>query len=382
MQNLSVNRPTWAEIDLDNLAFNFHSVKEFVGPGIEQMAVVKADAYGHGAVECARRLEAVGADWLAVATTEEAVELRQGGVLLPILVFGSFWPGQEREVLNFDLTPILIREGQADALNEAAESRSPMAKVHVKVDTGMNRVGFRQEHWRSVAKHLFDLKNIQVEGLMTHFAAAENLSENAFTGHQIARFAEAVEIFHEAGHRPKYIDMANSPGAVIHPLSKSKMVRIGGLLFGLADDVIPKGVEKPEVKPVMALYSRIALVKSVPKGETIGYGRTFETERDSVIATIPVGYSDGFRRGLSNKGKVIVNGKLAPIAGRLSMDWTTVDVTDCGNVAVGDKVTLIGMDQREKVAAVDLAEQCETLSYEITCGISSRVPRIYSGKVL
>src|SRR5688572_20729519 len=241
MEHLSINRPTWAEIDLNDLAFNFHSIKEFVGPGIEQMAVVKADAYGHGAIECARRLETEGADWLAVATTEEAVELRQGGILLPILIFGSFYPGQERELLNFDVTPVLIRDDQAIALNEAAESRPSIAKVHVKVDTGMNRVGFRPEHWRSAAKHLYDLKNIEGEGLMTHFAVAEKLSENEFTDHQIACFAEAVEIFHEAGHRPKYIDMANSPGAVMHPLSRSSMVRIGGLLFGLADDVIPKG---------------------------------------------------------------------------------------------------------------------------------------------
>jgi alanine racemase len=346
------------------------------------MCVVKADAYGHGAVECSRRLVAEGAQWLAAATAEEAVELRHAGILARILVCGSIFPGQEREFLNFDLTPILIVTEQAEALNAEASDHDLVAKVHVKIDTGMNRVGFRRDDWEAAAARLSELRNIEVEGLMTHFAVAEKSSENEFTEHQMAEFARAVAIFHDAGHRPQYIDMANSPGAVMHPLSRSKMVRIGGLLYGLADDVIKESRVRPDLKPVMSLHSRVAQVKKISKGETVGYGRTFRAERETVVATIPIGYNDGYRRGLSNQLFGIVNGKKASIAGRISMDWTTLDVTDCGNVDVGDQVTLIGTDGAEKVTAADLAQACDTISYEITCGIAARVPRIYSGKVL
>ena len=330
MHQRTVSRPTWAEIHLDDLAFNLHSVNSFIGSDVEVMAVVKADAYGHGSAECAGRLSAEGVRWFAVATMEEAVVLRQAGIKERILALGSIFPGQEREFLNFDITPQVIHIGQAEAVNFESEQHAAVTKIHIKLDTGMNRVGFRRETWEETAARLAKLRGVEVEGLMTHFAAAEKLSENEFTEHQIAEFARAVQIFCDAGHRPKYIDMANSPGAVMHPISRSRMVRIGGLLFGLAEDVINESVERPDVRPVMKLFSRIAQLKAVPKGETVGYGRTFETERDSLIATIPIGYNDGYRRGLSNKMHALVNGTKAPIAGRVSMDWTTVDVTDCG----------------------------------------------------
>ena len=377
MYDLTVNRPTWAEIDLDQLAANYDSIHEFVGKNVEIMAVVKADAYGHGAVECSKRLIAEGANWVAVATAEEAKELRQAKIATRILVFGSIFPGQEREFLNFELTPVIIHLDQAAALDAEARKHDSIAKVHIKIDTGMNRVGFRAAQWGNTAFQISKLKNIEVEGIMTHFAVAEKLSETEFTEHQMAEFAEAVQIFHDAGHRPEYIDMANSPGAVIHPLSRSKMVRIGGLLYGLAGDVIKESLERPDVKPVMSLYSRVALVKTIHPGETVGYGRSFKANGETTIATIPIGYNDGYRRGLSNKMNVIVNGKQAPIAGRVSMDWTTIDVTGLDEVKIGDRVTLIGTDREQKITAKDLAEACDTISYEITCGIGKRVPRVF-----
>ena len=380
MSEHSENRPSWAEIDLDRLADNLHSIKDFVGTEI--MAVVKADAYGHGAVACAKRLAREGVEWFAVATLEEAVELRQAGISARILVLGGLFPEQERIFLNFDLTPQVIDIAQAEAMNTEAAMHGSIARIHLKLDTGMNRVGVREEEWQNAAVRLSELANVEVEGLMTHFAVAEKVSETEFTERQIAEFGHAVEIFQRAGHRPKYLDMANSPGAVMHPLSRSRLVRIGGLLFGLAEDVIKESVRRPQVKPLMGLFSRIALVKKVPKGETIGYGRTFETKQDSIIATIPIGYNDGYRRALSNKAHAIVNGKKAPVAGRISMDWTTIDVTYCGDVKVGDKATLIGCDGDQQVSAIDIAEICDTISYEITCGIGVRIPRIYSGKVL
>ena len=377
MTLLSIARPTWAQIDLDNLEFNYRSVKEFIGPDIKLMAVVKANAYGHGGVPCALRLQEEGADWIAVATLEEAIELRQNGIVRPIMNLGGFWPGQERELLNFDLTPMIFDLEQARALNAAAEDQNKIATVHVKIETGMNRVGFQKTDWLSTAKEMAALPNLEVQGLMTHFAVAEKLSEKEFTEHQMELFAEAVQVFLDAGHRPEFVDMANSPGAVIHPLSRSKMVRIGGLLYGLGDDVINEAVDRPELRYVMSLYSRIAMLKTVSKGENVGYGRTYEARSDRLIATVPIGYSDGYDRLLSNRAKTIVNGSFAPVVGRISMDWITIDATECGNVKVGDIVTIIGSDGENRVTAKDLAELSETLSYEITCGIGPRVPRVF-----
>jgi alanine racemase len=378
MTLLSITRPTWAQVDLDNLAFNYHSVKEFVGSDIKLMAVVKANAYGHGAVPCAGRLQEEGADWFAVATLEEAIELRQNGIIRPILIFGGFWPGQERELLNFDLTPVVFTIEQVRAFNSAALEQNSTASVHVKIETGMNRVGLQKSDWNTVAAEMAALSNIKIEGLMTHFAVAEKLSEKEFTEDQMELFAEAIEVFLDAGHRPEFVDMANSPAAVIHPLSRSIMVRIGGLLYGLGDDVINEAADRPELRTVMSLYSRIAMLKTVKKGETIGYGRTYKAESDRSIATVPIGYSDGYDRLLSNKARTIVNGSFAPVVGRVSMDWITIDVTDCGKVEVGNPVTLIGTDGDRRVSAKDLAELSDTLSYEITCGIGTRVPRVVS----
>ncbi|MEQ1763966.1 MAG: alanine racemase [Pyrinomonadaceae bacterium] len=375
MSSVSAIRPTVAEINLDNLAFNFHSVKEFVGEGVAFMAVVKADAYGHGAVPCAARLEAEGVDWFAVATVEEGVELREARISKPILVLGGFWPGQETTLLNFNLTPAVFRIDQARSIAKAAMRQRSAAKVHVKIDTGMGRIGVRVDEVEAIAQELSTIENLEIEGLMTHFAVADDLNATDFTNQQIKSFEEAVEIFLAHGHRPKYIDMANSPGAVVHPLSRSKMVRIGGLLYGLGSDVLPSGVPHPELRPVMSITSKIAQVKTIAAGESVGYGRTFIANRDTVVATIPIGYHDGLPRSLSNKGYFLVKGTRAHIIGRVSMDWTTIDVTDIADVAVGDDVTIIGASADELIRAEDIAAIAGTISYEITCGISQRIPR-------
>ena len=371
------SRPTWAEVDLNRLGENFRAVKSFCGDEILYMAVIKADAYGHGAIECGERLEADGVDWFGVATLEEGVELRQAGISKPILIFGGVWPGQAREFLNFDLTPMIFTLEQAEWLNDAARAANRLANLHVKIDTGMNRVGFRLEQAADAARYLASLRNITVEGLMTHFAVADKLSENEFTNRQIATFSTAVETFLAAGHRPAFVDLANSPAAVAHPHSRAKLVRIGGILFGVTDDVLPKGVERPELNPVMSVHSKIAMVKSVPRGETIGYSRTYTTKRDSLIATVPIGYNDGYDRALSNKGEMVVRGKKVPVVGRVSMDWVTVDVTDVPEAKAGDAVVVLGSDGEAGVTAEDIARKIDTISYEVTCGISSRIQRIY-----
>lgn len=377
MPDFSEHRPTWAEINLDNLAFNFKSVKSFVGEDVKYMAVVKADAYGHGAVPCAKRLESEGVDWFGVALPEEGVELRRNGIRKLILSLGGFWPGQEKLILNHYVTPVIYQADRAEILDRAARERGSIVDIHVKIDTGMGRVGVRFDSVAEFADRLKAFKNLRIDGVMTHFAAADRLEENDFTELQLTRFKKASEIFREKGFRPTYFDMANSPGAVVHPAARGNMVRLGGVLYGLGGDVLPSGVDQPELKPVMSVRSRIAFIKKVPAGETIGYGRTFATAEDSVIATVPIGYRDGYTRRLSNVGRVIVRDTFAPVAGRVSMDWTIIDVTKVPQVKVGDEVILIGESNTLKVLAEDIAELTDTISYEITCGISNRVPRSY-----
>jgi alanine racemase len=379
MSERNTNRPTWAEINLDNLAFNFHLVKYFVGQNLKFMAVVKADGYGHNSVQCAKRLESEGVDWFGVALPEEGVELRTAGIKKPILCLGSFWLGQENLLLDNNLTPVVYQINKAESFNQAAKERGIIANIHIKIDTGMGRIGVRFDEVSNFAGRLKDFRNLKVEGLMTHFAAADKLSENAFTDLQINRFNECTAIFANTGFHPVYKDLANSAGAIAHENSSANMVRIGGVLYGLADDVLPQEIKKPELKPVMAIYTRVAHLKKVPKGETLGYGRTFKTEKDSLIATIPIGYQDGLPRALSNKGRVIINGRFAPVVGRISMDWTIIDVSEIPDVRLDDEVVIIGERQGLRISAEELAEKSDTISYEITCGINRRVPRKYLG---
>jgi alanine racemase len=359
------------------LAANFHATKEFVGRDLKYMAVVKADGYGHGAVECAQRLEKEGIDWFGVALPEEGVQLRHAGIRKLILCLGSYWEGQENLLLSNDLTPTIFRLDLAERFNNAAKERGLVADVHIKIDTGMGRVGVRYDEVREFADRLKSFENLRVGGLMSHLAAADDLGQDEFTNEQVRRFNECVEIFHEKGFRPSYRDLANSPGAVGHPNTRGNMVRIGGILYGLGGDILPKEIAKPVLKPVMSLYSRIALLKKVPAHETLGYSRTFETARESVIATVPIGYQDGYIRLLSNTGRALVNGRYAPVAGRVSMDWIMLDVTDIPGCQLGDKVTLIGQENGSAVTAEELAQKTGTISYEVTCGISARVPKIY-----
>ena len=368
-------RPTVATVDLGALEQNLRSCRTFIGESVKVMAVVKADAYGHGAVECAKRLSDAGAEWLAVALVEEGIELRSAGITGPILCLGGFWPGQTDDLLDHDLVPTIFDIEAATELNKACEARSRFADVHIKIDTGMGRVGVPFSETHAFLDKFRRLKNLRVQGMMTHFAAADDLGENEFTRLQIRRLDESVSAFSNAGLKPEIIDLANSPAAVAHRNARSQMVRLGGILYGLEGDVLPKGIPRPELQPVMSLTTEIGQLKSVPAGESIGYGRTFRTKRDSQIATIGIGYHDGLPRVLSNYGSAIVRGVRAPIVGRISMDWTILDVTDISDVRRGDKVTLIGRDGAELILAEDLGALAGTISYEITCGIGRRVSR-------
>lgn len=379
MPSATINRPTWAEINLTNLSSNISSIKKFIGKDLKYMAVVKADAYGHGSIEIAKHLEKKGVDWFGVALPSEGLDLRQNGIKKPILCLGSFWEGQENLLIENDLTPVIYQANKAKTLNKVSKANNKQTNIHIKIDTGMGRIGFRPEEVDQFIEELKSLRNLRVEGIMTHFPAADDLSQNEFTNSQIEKFFEIVKKFEDNGFCPKFKDLANSPGAIAHKRSLGNLVRLGGIIYGLGDDVLPKGIEKPDLKPVLSLYTKIAHLKNVSKGETLGYGRTFTTKKDSVIATIPIGYQDGFIRALSNRGRVIINKTYAPIVGRISMDWTLVDVTEIENVKIDDMVTLIGKEDNLEITAEQIAKINNTISYEITCGINRRVTRKYVG---
>lgn len=372
---LNGQRPTWAEIDLDALAANFREVRRRVAPRVAVMGVVKADAYGHGAAACARRLAAEGADWFGVATPEEAIELRRAGVAQPILSFGGFWPGQAASCVREKITPAVYRFDVAEALDRAARDAGVVADAHVKIDTGMGRLGARYDEAGEFADKLRGLKHVRVDGLMTHFAAADEPGRDCFTQDQLGRFAEAKSAFRARGVTPRFEHLANSAATFAHPETWGDMVRPGGVLYGLWRDVLPPLDEAPRLRPVMSLRSRVTLLKRVHRGETLGYGCSYEAAREMLVATVPVGYHDGYMRALSNRGRVILRGAFAPVIGRVSMDLTLIDVTDVDGVETGERVTLLGADGELEIPAEDMARTAGTISYEITCGISGRVAR-------
>jgi alanine racemase len=379
-ENNHSHRPTWAAIDLNKLAANFKQIKQRVASTARVMAVVKANAYGHGAVQCARRLAAEGADWFGVALPEEAIQLRNSGVTQPILCLAGFWPGQAAACIQHRLTPVIYRVDMLDTLNQVATDAGAIIDVHVKVDTGMGRLGVRFDQLSDFVGTLERFPNVRIDGLMTHLAAADDASCRPLTLDQIRRFDEAVNVFRERGYRPTHLHLANSAGVYGHRESWGNMVRPGGVLYGLWRDVLPLSISDPPLVPVMSLHSRIVMLKWVPPGETIGYGCTFEASRRSLIATLPIGYHDGYMRGFSNRAHVIVRGVYAPVVGRVSMDLTLIDVTDVASVELHDEVTLLGWDRRNpelRIKAEELARIAGTLSYEVTCGVGDRVPRVY-----
>jgi alanine racemase len=371
------SRPTWAEINLQALAENFQSVRARLRSDVKIMAVVKADAYGHGAVECARQLAAEGADWFGVALPEEGIALREAGIERPILCLGGFWAGQEQACLQHNLVPVVYRPDMIEALDRAARDAGRVADAHLKIDTGMGRLGVRYDRAVEFVEAIRDYRNVRIDGLMTHFASADDPHQDCFTQEQLARFRETVRLLRERGLSPTYEDCANSAATAAYPESWGNMVRLGGVLYGLWRDILPPLDEPLGLRPVMSLHSRVMLLKWVRRGETLGYGCTFEASRDTLVATLPLGYNDGYVRALSNRGRVIVRGQYAAVVGRISMDMTLVDVTNVPNVRLNDRVTLLGEEDSLMIPAEDIARTAKTLSYEITCGISQRVPRFY-----
>jgi alanine racemase len=280
-------------------------------------------------------------------------------------------------LISHRLTPVVYDLEMLRQVDHAAAAAGTIANVHIKVDTGMGRLGVRYDAVHEFAERAIEFEHIRVEGLMTHFAAADVPSLDGFTNTQADRFNEALGHFRAIGIEPAYNDLANSAATMSHPFAHGNLVRPGGILYGLWHDILQPDVDGSALQPVMSLFSRIELLKRVPAGEYLGYGCTFTTRRESLIATMPIGYHDGFLRANSNRGKVIVRGQFAPVVGRVSMDLTIIDVTDIEGVTAGDTVTLIGNEGDKRITAEEVAKVADTLSYEVTCGISNRVRRVF-----
>jgi alanine racemase len=377
MSELSSYRPTWAEINLANLIHNYQLMKEYVGAGVAIMPALKANAYGHGAIECARALESAGAEWFGVALPEEGLALRRSGIKTGLLCLGGFWEGQEGALMEHRLTPVIFRLDLLERLNLAAKSAGLVADYHLKVDTGMGRLGVPHSELRPFLDRAGSFDNTRLDGVMTHLASADVPEKRESTERQIALFQEAVDAIRSDGYSPRWIHQANSAGAHGYRGSHGNLVRLGGVLYGLWRDVTDRSRAPLEWRPVMTLHTRIMFLKWVPSGTPLGYGGTFVTSRESRIATLPIGYEDGLVRALSNRGHVLVRGQAAPIVGRVSMDLTLIDVTDVPGAALGDRVVVVGADGPNQITAEEIAAQTGSLSYEVTCGISDRVPRVY-----
>jgi alanine racemase len=373
-------RPTQAEINLDALEHNLALIKKSAGDTKSLLAVVKADAYGHGAVRVAQSLEAKGVHFLGVATCEEGVELRQAAIKTPIIVLGGAFPDQGLCVQDYNLIPVVYNLESAQELSRSAGAGGSQIKVHIKIDTGMGRLGILPGQIRPFFQALSKLKGLEIHGVLTHLADTNGDSdaENEFTRRQIGLFQQSINDLSRMGIHPPYTHLANSAAIMADVSHACNLVRPGIMLYGIYPS---KGMKQTlGLEPVMRLTSRIVSLKEVPRGTTVSYGRTFTCERESRIAALPVGYADGYSRALSNRGEVLVQGKRAPVAGVVCMDMTMIDVTGIPGVALYDEVVLLGAQGNDRITAQEIADRTHTIPYEVLCAVSARVPRVYYKK--
>ena len=372
------SRPTVAEINLAALRHNYDIITRRVPKQCGVLAVVKADAYGHGFMDIALELESLGVTAYGVAFLAEGIQLRKSGIDRPILILGGIYPGQERKTVGFNLSTAVFTLAQAEALNDAARRLYRKAKVHVKVDTGMGRLGIASREAGAFFGALKELPHLELEGIFSHFASADELDEDGrrYTQQQIAAFSEALACARSAGFAPRYVHMANSAAALALELSFCNLIRPGITLYGVLPSADFQGMA--DLQPVMRLKSVVAMLKWVEPGTSISYGRRYTAGERRLIASVPIGYADGYCRALTNRGEALVRGQRARVAGTVCMDWIMLDVTGVAGVALGDEVTLLGPDPMgDCITAEELAEAAGTIPYEIFCGISKRVPRIY-----
>src|SRR5277367_1009932 len=394
-------RPVWAEVDLGALAENFRSIRKFVNPPEEKrktprkiLCIVKGNGYGHGGPQVAKALEKAGSDWFGVTCTEEGIAVREAGVRKPILVLTSFWPGEESRLIEHDLTAVIHRCEQLKQLDRAAarflakkssKKRGKRISFHLKMDTGMNRLGIAPGDIECFAGQLAKCKHLELGGVFTHFASSEVLTNTRVgeqTRQQEERFYAALERLRKLGIDPGIVHLANSAAIVARPETWADMVRPGAILYGYHPGYDPVE-QRPEIearlplKSVMSLRTRIINIRNIPEGAGVGYNETFIAKRPSRIAVLAAGYGDGIHRSLGNRGGVLVRGTLVPIVGIISMDVTMIDVTDVPGAELGDVVTIYGSDGEHARPANVIARSIGTVTSDLLCAVSQRVPRVY-----
>jgi alanine racemase len=338
------------------------------------MAVVKANAYGHGALEAAKTLISHGAGRLAVVSPEEGIALRQAGIDAPILILGPLFQEQIPDVLEHHVTPVVSDLALLPALADATASLSAPYPIHLKVDTGMGRLGLTQHDLGTLVRSGRFPASLQLEGLMTHLADTDSSSSDV-TDRQLVEFNHAIDIVKACGFTMPLVHAANSGGAVRFPPAQYSLVRPGIMLYGY--HTLPKSVPTPDLQPVLSLRSCVAQVRTIQRGHTVSYNGTFTARRPTRLAILPIGYADGISRRLSNRGHVLIHGQRAPMVGLVCMDMILVDVTDIPGVIVGDEAVLIGRQGEERITANDIAALLDTIPYEVLCSIGPRIPRLY-----
>ena len=378
MDNLQIaTSRTWAEINLENLAGNFKILRKKLSPDAKFLAVCKADAYGHGIVECAKKLQECGADYLAVASVTEGVKLRQNGIKIPILCLGQTNPELAPLICEYEITQAVGDFENGEKISKFAQSVNKKIKIHVKIDTGMSRTGFfwadsesEKEKISAEIKKLCELPGLEAEGIFTHFAAADD--DEDFTRFQLKKFLDARENLFSLGLKFELSHTAASVGVLKYPEAHLNMGRFGLVLYGYASTDTGNEGSDLGLKPVMEVKSKITAVRKLPKGSTVSYGRTYTLKRDSLIAVLPIGYADGLPRILSNKFSVKIHGSLCPVLGRICMDMTMADVTDLKDVRAGDTAVIFDGD-----LVPVAAKNSGTIIHEILCSPSPRVPRVF-----
>jgi alanine racemase len=383
-----IMRPTWAEVSLTALQHNFRTIADYVEPEATVCAVVKADAYGHGAVECARALQQVGCLWLGVTSADEGMRLRNSGIGARILLMSGFWRGEEQDVIAHNLTPAVWDWGHIELLEDAARQmhasgkESPVVPVHLKVDTGMSRLGIACSDTPIFTNMIKSAEHVSLEAVFTHLASAE-IVDSPDVSVQIERFEEAVATVLESGLNPAYYHVANSAAIAARQNARKNLVRPGISLYGyylpftsVISGTPDSSLELP-VQPVLTWKTRIQSIRDVPAHQPISYNGSYVTQAPARIGVLPVGYADGLRRQLSSRGRVIVRDDYAAMVGNITMDMTMIDITGIPGVDVGDEVILIGRKGPRSISAWEHASLAATIPYEILCGISSRVPRRY-----
>src|SRR3989339_177248 len=360
-------RPTWAEINLKNLDYNFKLVKKLAGREVKILVPVKADGYGHGIVAVSKRLERLGVDYLGIASIDEGITLRNAGIKTPLLVLSTVLPADAKPVIAYNLTQTICTKELAMALSLEAVKKNKAVKVHVKIDTGMHRIGVAYGSAYAFIKEIGKLKNLIIEGIFTHFPCAD--TKSGFTKGQIKEFDDLIDTLEGEGNVITLKHAQNSLGVIGYPKGLCTMVRPGLMLYGL----YPKQRLKIKLKPLLSLKTKIVCIKTIDKGKGVSYGHSYISGRAMKVATLPIGYGDGYPRALSNKAYCLVNGKKAKIIGRICMDQTMIDITKIEGVSVGQEVVLIGKQKGENVTAEQLARLADTIPYEIICNLGGRI---------